>query len=161
MNHRLTQFFRAGLPPRLPKGDFMRRPVVFQNQGIIHGDIRRHLFKVTYWIATRRHHIAQQLVRFRNRTGGAVNEARLDSAPGLNEACAISRREGPNVKPLNSLRTLFQSSLAVAPVAAFLQSASVFRATELSAQFFSPPLSKQKEHGNARDEDYEQPNNQL
>ena len=81
MNHCLAQFFRAGLPARLPKRDFVSRPVVFQNQWMIHGDIRRHLFKVTYRIATRRHHIAQQLVRFSYRTGGAVNEARLDSSP--------------------------------------------------------------------------------
>jgi hypothetical protein len=127
---------------------------------MIYRDIRCHLFKVTYWIATRRHHIAQKLVRFRNRAGGAVNEARLDSAPGLKEAGAIGCRERPNVKPLDSLRTLLQSSLAVAPVATFFQSARVFRATELSAQFFSPPVSKQKENANASGENYKQPNNQ-
>ncbi len=81
MNHRLTQFFRAGLPARLPKRGFVSRPVVFQYQRMIHGDIRRHLFKVTYRITTRRHHITQQLVRFCDRTSGAVNESGLDASP--------------------------------------------------------------------------------
>ena len=49
----LPQVLGAGLASRLPDRDFVSGSVVFQNQWMIHGDIRRTLFKVTYWIASR------------------------------------------------------------------------------------------------------------
>jgi hypothetical protein len=64
------------LAPYLLKRDFVSRSIVFQNQEMIHGDIRHPLFKGTYRIASRGHYIAQQLVRLRYRAGGAVDEAR-------------------------------------------------------------------------------------
>jgi len=81
MYHCLTQLFGTGLPPRLLKGDFVGRSVVFDDQWMIHGDICRPLFKVTYRIATGGHHVAQELVRFGDCTGGTVNKTGLDSAP--------------------------------------------------------------------------------
>jgi hypothetical protein len=93
MNHCLAQVFRAGLPPRLPERDFVSSPVVFENQWMIHGDIRGPLFKVTDRIASRRHHITPQAVRCRYGAGGAVNEARLNTAPGIDEARAIASRQ--------------------------------------------------------------------
>jgi hypothetical protein len=121
---------------------------------MIYGDICRPLFKVTDRIAPRGHHITQQLVRFRYRTGGVVNEARLDSAPGLYEARTIACRERPDVKPLDSLCALFESGFPMPPVTAFLHGASILSATELCAQSFSPALSLQKERGDACNENH-------
>lgn len=59
MNHRKAQVFRVGLPPRLAKRDVVGGSVILHDQGMVHGDIRRTLFKVTYRIAARGHHIAQ------------------------------------------------------------------------------------------------------
>src|SRR5579862_8130585 len=108
MNHCLAQVFRAGLPLRLPNHDFMSRSIVLKNPGMIHRDIRGPLFKVTYRIAPCGHHIAQQLVRFRYRTGRAVNETRLDCAPSLRETRTIACREGSDVKCLDSLGALLE-----------------------------------------------------
>src|ERR1022692_3861794 len=83
MNHCLAQLFRSGLSGHLAKCDFMGCPVVFEDQWMIHGDIGRPLFKVGNRIASCGHHIAQQPVRLTDRTGGAVYETRLQSAPGL------------------------------------------------------------------------------
>jgi hypothetical protein len=149
MNHCLAQFLRAGLSRRLAKRDFVSRPVVLQNQGMVDGNIRRRLFKVGYRVAPRGHHIPQQPVGLRYSTGWAINEARLDSAPRLYEARTIGCRERPDVKCLDPLCTLLQTGLPMPPVAAFLHSASIFRATELTTQSFSPALSVSKERGNA------------
>jgi hypothetical protein len=65
MNHCLAQVFSVGLPPRLSKCDFVGCSVGFQNQWMVYGDICHALFKVTYRIAPRGYHIAQQLVGFR------------------------------------------------------------------------------------------------
>jgi hypothetical protein len=46
MNHGLAQVFGAGLPPRLTKRALVGCTVIFENQWMIHGDIRRTLFKV-------------------------------------------------------------------------------------------------------------------
>jgi hypothetical protein len=96
------------------------------------------------------------LVRFRYRSGGAVNEARLDSAPGLYEALTIACRERPDVKPLDSLFALFEPSFRMPPVAAFLHGASIFSVTELGAQSFSPALPVQKERGYACNQDHDE-----
>ena len=161
MNHCLAQVFSGGLPPRLPEREFVSRSVVFQNLRVIHGDIRRPLIEVTYRIATRGHHIAQQLVRGHYRTGGAVNEARLDVAPGRYEACTIACRERPDAKPFDSLCALVERGFRMPPVAAFLHGASIFGATELSAQSCSPAFSVQKERDEACNEDHDESNGQA
>jgi hypothetical protein len=153
MNHCLAQVLRVGLPLRLPKRNFVSRPVVFQNQWMIHGNICRPLFKVTYRIAPRGHHITQQPVRFRYSSGGTVDEARLDYVPGLYEARTIACCERPNMKPLDALCALFEPGFRM-PLAALLHGASIFSATELSAQSGSPPLSMQKERGDACGENH-------
>ena len=125
---------------------------------MIHRDICRPLFEVTYRIAPRGHHITQKLVRFRYGTGRAVNKARLDSAPGLDEARAVGCRKRLDVKLLDSLRALFEPGFGMPPVAAFLHGASIFSATELSAQSCSAALPVHKErrdgcHENRHDSD--------
>jgi hypothetical protein len=98
MNHGLAQIFGAGLPARLTKRASMRRAIIFDNQRMIHGDIRRALFKIADRIAAYGHHIAQQLVGIGHRAAGAIDEARLNSAPGLDKPCAIARAERPDVQ---------------------------------------------------------------
>ena len=75
MNHRLTQVFRVGLPLRLPKGDFVSRSVIFHNQWMIDGDIRRSLLKVT----ARGHHISH----FTDPLPSPHPRDRRRNAPGL------------------------------------------------------------------------------
>ena len=89
MNHCLAQVFRVGLPKSLPKCDFVGCPIVFQNQWMVYRNICGALFKVAYRIAPRGHHIAQQLIGFRYRAGGAIHE----TAPGF---CAMTLRNGPD-----------------------------------------------------------------
>jgi hypothetical protein len=96
------------------------------------------------------------LVRFRYRTGRAVNEARLDSAPGLYEARTIACRERPDVKLLDSLSALFEPGFRMPPVAACLHGASIFSATELCAQSLRPALSVPKERGDACRENHDE-----
>ncbi|MGA2591856.1 MAG: hypothetical protein ABSH32_18245 [Bryobacteraceae bacterium] len=145
MNHCLAQVFRVGLSLRLPKSDFVRCPVVFHNQWMIHRDICRPLFKIAYRVAPCGHHVAQQLIRFRHRTGRPVDEARLDASPSLYKARPIGCREWPDVKPLHSFCTLLESGFRMPAVAAYLHGASIFSSAELSAKSLSLPLSVQKE----------------
>jgi len=135
MNHRLAQVFRISLSPHLLEGDFVSRPVVFQHQWMIDRKIRRPLLKVASGISARGHQIAQQLIRFGDRTGGSVNEARLDSAPRFFETGAFAGGEGPNLKATHSLCPPFEPGFGVTPISALLDSSGVFSVTEPSAQF--------------------------
>jgi hypothetical protein len=159
MNHCLAQVFRVGLSLRLPNRDFVRRPIVFQNQWMIHRDICRPLFKIAYRVAPCGHHVTQQLIRFRYRTGRPVDKARLHASPSLYEARPIGCREWPDVKPLHSFCTLLKPGFRMPPVAAYFHGASIFSSTELGAKSLSLPLSVQKERNDSCNQNYGHSNN--
>src|ERR1700730_1639757 len=134
VNHGLAQVFGASLSPRLTKRALVGCPVIFENQWMAHRDIGLTLFKVAYRIATRGHHIAQQLVGVCYCATWAVNEPRLDSAPGLDKPRTIARSERPDVQALHSFCALVEHRLCLPPAPAFFfQGAGIFRATKLSA----------------------------
>jgi len=86
------------------------------------------------------------LVGLRYCTTRAVNEPRLDPAPGLDEACTISWGERSDVQARHSFCALFEAGLCMLPAPVFLHSAVIFSATKLRAQFFSSALSEKKPH---------------
>jgi len=148
VNHCLAQFFGVGLTANLPKRYFVRLSIIIEDQWVIHRDICSPLLKVADRIASSSHHVAQQLVGLGYGAGRSVNEARLDSAPGLYKARAIAFGERPDVKCLDPLCAPFERGFRI-PTAVLLDSACVFSAAELSAQPFSAALSLHKERGNA------------
>src|SRR5271165_3256160 len=133
MNHSLAQVFRGGLPPRLTKRAMVSRAVIVKNKWMIHGDIRRTLLKVAHRIATRRHHVAQQLICVRYCTSGTVNEPRLDSGPGLDEPCTIGWSKRPDVQSLHAFCAPVEHRFCLPPAPAFLHGPGIFRATKLRA----------------------------
>src|SRR3984893_12355594 len=116
-----------------------------------HRDIGLTLFKVAYRIATRGHHIAQQLVGVCYCATWAVNEPRLDSAPGLDKPRTIARSERPDVQALHSVCALVEHRFRFPPAPAFLHGAGIFSATKLSAQSFRPAFSNEKPDSDACD----------
>jgi hypothetical protein len=106
---------------------------------MIHRNICPTLLEITYRIAARGHHIAQQLVGFRYRSSGVVNESSLHPVPGFYEAGTIAWHEWSDMETFDSFFTHFKTGFRNPPVPAFLQGAGIFRA-EPSAQSFSPAL---------------------
>jgi hypothetical protein len=150
MNHGLAQVFGAGLPACLTKRASVGGAVIFKNQWVIHGDIRCTLFEVADRIAARGHHIAQQLVGVRYRISGAVNEARLDSAPGLDKPRTIARSERSDVQALHSVRAPIEYRFRFPPAAAFFHGAVILSATKLSAQSLGTAFARKKPNSDAR-----------
>jgi hypothetical protein len=59
VNHGLTQIFRTGLALRLKKRASVARTVIFENERMIHRDIRGSLFEVSHRITSRGHYVTQ------------------------------------------------------------------------------------------------------
>ncbi len=155
VNHGLAQVFGAGLAPRLKKSAFVSYTIIVENQWMIHRNICRTLFKITHWIATRGHHIAQQSVGVGYRASGAVNESRLDSAPGVDKTRPIAGSKRPDMQGLHSVRALIERRFCLPPAPAFFQCASIFGATKLSAQLLRPAFSAEEPNSNARSHHHE------
>src|ERR1700693_3603077 len=119
----------------------MRGAVIFQDHWMIHRNVRSTLLKVGYWIATRGHHVSQQLVRFRYCPGRCINKPRLHLAPRFYEARVIGWREWPDVETFDSFFALFEPGFRMPPAATFFQRAVILGASEPRAQSCRPALS--------------------
>src|SRR5579859_5315631 len=133
VNHGLAQVFCVGLPSHLAKRAFMACAVIVENLWMIHGDVRSTLFKITHRIAASSHHVPQQLVGFRNRAAGTVNEPRLDSAPRFDKTCTIARSKRPDMQALYSISALVERHFCLPAAPAFFHGTSVLSATKLRA----------------------------
>jgi hypothetical protein len=149
MNHGLTQVFGAGLAPHLKKRGLMACPVILENERMIHGEIRRTMLKVTDWIATRGHHVAQELVSIREGAAGAVNEPGLNSGPGLDESRTIARGQRPDVHGLHVIGAFVKQRLCFPLAPAFFHGAGILSAAKLSAESLRPAFPGEKRNGDA------------
>jgi hypothetical protein len=144
VNHGLAQVFGVGLSPRLKNSALMGGTVVFENQGMIHGNVRGTLFKVSDRIAARGHNVAQKLIGIRHGGPGAVNEPSLDPAPRLDKPHTIAWSEWLDAQALDSFRALIKRRFCFLAAPAFLHGAGVFCAAKLSAQSFRPAFTSEK-----------------
>src|ERR1700676_386530 len=129
----------------------MRGPVIFYNQWMVHGDVRRALFKVTYRITAGGHHVAEQLVGLGYGTFGVVNELRLNLAPGRKVELPVAWRELPDCETLNTFLSLLEPGFPLPSPPAFLDSAGIFR-SESCAQSFRSAFTNKKPNGDACDQ---------
>ena len=88
--------------------DFMCGPVMFHDQWMIHGDIRRALFKITYGITTGGHHVAEQSVGLAYGTFGVINKLCLNLAPGRDTTVPVAWRERTDCETLNAFFSLLE-----------------------------------------------------
>lgn len=64
MNHRLPQVFRARLPLRMTKRNFVPCPVMLHHPWMLHGDVSGALVEVADRVAALAHYVTQCLDRF-------------------------------------------------------------------------------------------------
>src|ERR1700722_2041592 len=121
--------------------DFMSGPVIFDNQRMVHGDIRRALFKITYGITAGGHHVAEQPVGLAYGTFGVINKLRLNLAPGCDIALPVSSCERMDCETLDAFFSRLQPGFPLPSAPAFLDDAGIFR-SESSAQFSCFALSE-------------------
>jgi hypothetical protein len=133
----------------LANRNFVGFTIVVNHQRMVHRNICRPLFKVSYRISARRHHITQKLVGVRYRTPGTVNEPSLDAAPRLCESRPVAWGEWLDVEGLDTVIAPFKPGFSMPPAPAFCQGAVIFSSTKLSAQPFCPALSENKHQGDA------------
>ena len=101
---------------------------------MIDGDIRDALLEVAHRIATRGHHVDEQLVGFCDCASRTVNKACLDSGPRFDKSCAIGGSERTDMQALHAFCSLVQHGFGFPPVSTFFYGPGIFRSAKLGAQ---------------------------
>ena len=93
MHDGLAQFLGVRFAALLTRSNRLRRPVILDDGGVIDRDIGRTAFEITHGVATLKHQLTDQLVRLDDNPLGIIDEAALQSVPGLAEPGGLSRRQ--------------------------------------------------------------------
>jgi hypothetical protein len=120
--------------------NFVSEPIIVHKQWMIHGDIRRALFKLTHGITARGHYIAEQLVGLSYRSFGVVNELCLNLAPGCDIDLPVAWRERPDGETLDAFFSLLEPGFPLPSAPAFLDGAGIFRPESSAQSFCFAPL---------------------
>ncbi len=159
INHRPAQILRAGFPVRLAKRQLVRRPIILDNSGMIHRDIRGTLLEVAGRIAADGHHVNQQAIGVGDRGSGCIDKLRLHTPPRFEEASAVGWGECTDMQMLNSGVTLRERGLCVPLATCILHRPRIFRLAELRAQSVGFDLAGRNPDTRANDYDNDGSNN--
>ena len=136
VNHSLPQIFCAGLTLRLKERALVGCTVVFENERMIHRDIRGPLFAESYRITSRGHHVAHELIGIRYGAAGAVNESCLYFRPSVDKSRTIVLSQLSDVQVLHPVGSLVEDRFRLPLAPAFFHCAGVLSAAKLSAKSF-------------------------
>jgi hypothetical protein len=131
--------------------NLMGCPVILHNSGMVDGDVGGALFKVGHWVASRRHHLSEQLIGFSDGARRIIHEASLHPIPRFEEVGAIGWGQWTEMKRSHSVRAFGELCLGALAITAFCNGAFIFR-TELSAELLAAALLHDKV-GNDADHD--------
>jgi hypothetical protein len=155
VNHGAAQLFSAGLSARVPQGDVMSGAVVLDYDGVVDGDVCCALLKIANRIAAGCHNVAEEPIRFSDRSCGSIDEMGLNAAPLIGKAIPLSRGERANGELMDALTALGQTSFGLGSAACLCNGAIVLR-TELCAQ---PLGATAMEDGPDDESDYDDSDN--
>src|SRR5580704_3081679 len=132
--------------------DFMRGPIILDDQWMVHGDIRRALFEITHGITACGHYVAEQLIGLCDRFFWVIHELGLDRAPGRDIALTVACRERTDGKSFNTFFSLFEPGFGLAPASAFLDGTRIF-GSEPSLQSLGFALPEKHRRSNTHNSD--------
>ncbi len=104
----LTHFFGVGFSPLSSQSQCASGAVILDNHGMVNGHVVRTTIEVLERIATRSHHLGDELIGFAHRAVGIVDEARLDAAPCAEKRIGLILSERVQVETADARRALPQ-----------------------------------------------------
>jgi hypothetical protein len=102
----LTHFFRAGFAALSSQRECPRDAVILNDHRMINRQVVGTLFEIFEGIATRDHHLRDEMISFAHGSGGVVDKARLDTTPFAGEGICLISSELVQVEAADTLRAL-------------------------------------------------------
>ena len=112
IDHCLTHFFGAGLPPLPPQRERARCAVILNDHWMVDRQVVRTSIEVFQRVATRSHYLGDELIGFADGTLGVVHEARLNATPLSCERVDLLLTELAQVETADALGALSQHRLS-------------------------------------------------
>ena len=89
VDHRLPHFFRTGFPPLPSQRECSSGAVVLNDHRMVHGQVGRTPLEVFKGVATRSHHLGDELIGFAHGAARIVHKERLNATPFAGERIGL------------------------------------------------------------------------
>jgi hypothetical protein len=106
VDHCLTHFFRAGFAPLPSQCECPRDAVIFNDDRMINRQVVRTPIEIFEGIATRDHHLRDEVISFAHGSGRVVDKARLNTTPFAGERIGLILSELAQVEAADTLSAL-------------------------------------------------------
>jgi hypothetical protein len=157
VNHCLAHFFRFGFTALPPQRQRAGRAVILNDHRVINGQVVRPSIEVFEGVATRRHHLGDELIGFCHGTDRVIDKARLNATPLAGKRIGLILSELPQVEATDAVGAVPKDGLCTCR-ADSLDGSVVFRSKAI-AQVHAPapahvsPRRQRGQNDNAGDND--------
>ena len=111
VDHCLPHFFRAGFPALPPQRERASGTVILNDHWMVDGQVGRAPIEVFKRVATRSHHLGDELVGFPHGAVRVVHEAGLDATPFAGKRAGLFVSELVQVETADALGALSQNGV--------------------------------------------------
>ena len=127
VDHCLTHFFRAGFTPLPSQRECPRDAVILNDHRMINRQVVRTPIEIFKRVATRNHHLRDEVISFAHGSGRVVDKARLNTTPFAGKRIGLILSELAQVETADALSALPEHGF------------STCRADSLNGSFVSGP----------------------
>jgi hypothetical protein len=113
VDHCLTHLFCAGFTPLPSQRECASGPVVLDDHRMVNGQVVRTPIKVFKGVATRSHHLGDELIGVAHGALGVVHKARLNTAPFAGKRIGLIVSELAQVETADALGALPQNGVSM------------------------------------------------
>jgi hypothetical protein len=112
VDHRLTHFLSAGFPPLPSQRERASGAVILNDHRMVNRHVVRTPIEVFEGVATRSHHLGDELIGFADGVVRVVHEARLNATPFAGKRIGLSLSELAQVETADAFGALLQNSVS-------------------------------------------------
>jgi hypothetical protein len=158
VDHCLTHFFRARFTPLPSQRECASGAVIVNNHRMINRQVVRTPIEIFERVATRSHHLRDELIGFAHGAGRIINKARLNTTPFAGKCIGLILGELAKIEPADALSALPQNGISTCRAnslnGSFILGSKAFAEVHASApaQVHPGRKPKQQDHDHHTDE---------
>jgi len=157
VDHGLTHFFRARFTPLPSQRECAGGTVVINNHRMINRQVVRTPIEIFERVATRSHHLCDELIGFGHGAGRVINKTRLDATPFADECIGLILSELVKIETADALSALSQNGISTCGAdslnGSFILGSKALAQVHASAPARIHPSRKPKQQDNDHDTD--------